>query len=118
MHIFTQHACTSVSCKFAHVQVRTDTHTCKHTYTYIHTHIHLHTVAASALADGADYMYRVNDDTEFRTAWAGAFVTSLSEVISHTHTLYVYIFICIIYIYVYTYIHVYGRVHSSPRSVR
>jgi hypothetical protein len=36
-------------------------------------------LAASAFGDGADYMYRVNDDTELRTLWAGAFVSALKE---------------------------------------
>jgi hypothetical protein len=45
------------------------------------THTNTHAaVAASAFSDGADYTYRVNDDTEFRTAWASAFVTALAEV--------------------------------------
>jgi len=36
-------------------------------------------LAACAFGDGADYVYRVNDDTELRTIWAGAFVTALAN---------------------------------------
>lgn len=36
-------------------------------------------LTASAYMDGADYMYRINDDTELRTPWAGAMVTALSQ---------------------------------------
>ncbi|EKX32560.1 hypothetical protein GUITHDRAFT_46116, partial [Guillardia theta CCMP2712] len=35
-------------------------------------------LAAAAFEDGADFVYRINDDTEFRTLWAGAFVSSLA----------------------------------------
>ena len=35
-------------------------------------------LAAAAFADGADYVYRVNDDTEFRDPWAVRFVAALS----------------------------------------
>jgi len=35
-------------------------------------------LSASALQDGADYVYRVNDDTEFRTLWASSYVLQLA----------------------------------------
>ena len=31
----------------------------------------------AAFLDGADYLYRVNDDTEMRTSWAASGVTTL-----------------------------------------
>jgi hypothetical protein len=36
-------------------------------------------LSASALSDGADYVYRVNDDTEFRTPWASALTLRLAS---------------------------------------
>ncbi|CAM9478688.1 unnamed protein product, partial [Phaeothamnion confervicola] len=35
--------------------------------------------AAKAYAHGAEYLYRVNDDTEFRTPWAAKFVGALQR---------------------------------------
>ena len=35
-------------------------------------------LSSSALADGADYVYRINDDTELRSLWASAFVLQLA----------------------------------------
>ena len=36
-------------------------------------------LSAAAVADGADYVYRVNDDTEFKTPWAVQFVAALKQ---------------------------------------
>jgi hypothetical protein len=36
-------------------------------------------LSAAAVADGADYVYRINDDTEFVTPWARMFVRALQE---------------------------------------
>jgi hypothetical protein len=36
-------------------------------------------LSASAIRDGADYVYRINDDTEFRTPWASAFTLQLAN---------------------------------------
>jgi hypothetical protein len=36
-------------------------------------------LSAAAVADGADYVYRINDDTEFATPWARMLVRALRE---------------------------------------
>ncbi|EKX41805.1 hypothetical protein GUITHDRAFT_74535, partial [Guillardia theta CCMP2712] len=34
-------------------------------------------LSSSAALDGADYIYRINDDTEFRTAWTSSYIRTL-----------------------------------------
>ena len=36
-------------------------------------------LSASAISDGADFVYRVNDDSELRTSWASAFTLKLAS---------------------------------------
>lgn len=36
-------------------------------------------LSAAAVADGADYVYRINDDTEFSTRWAHSLVSALKQ---------------------------------------